>query len=513
MTAVLYRDSLANIRIEPEVLNMLPEDIVVSRVMMPISFDYDKGLLTVVTSRYDSVVRDSDLITCILHKRIPMISGLKVISCSFDNFCNGYFSNYKKQFVSSAASSDVDATASSDITSEQTKLADQILEYAINVGASDIHFNPDKNDCNVKMRIYGHLYPTDFKLSVADEMVIGNIFKRRCNLEAFGLMPQSGRFSYRNKDIRFESAPYGGDGLRNSLTLRIIGSASDVRLLDNLGLNADEVADIRSIMYKPTGVFLLCGPTGEGKTTTLYAVIKELQDTGEYKIITIEDPVEKYITGVVQSQVRAADNVKTNYDFLTGMRSAMRQDPDIIMVGEIRDKETAISCIQASQTGHTVFSTLHVSNSISVFKRLQQLGAPVDGFSEQCIGIASQRLLPKLCPYCKHKIVSPKNVMLRKEDLELLENGETWTSDGCPKCNNTGVVGVLPVIEIVVFDNKLRDFFSEPHGLVDIEAFLRKEYGFKSLWDKGMAHVARGDVSLSSLFSRILPDDVKEKQD
>ena len=190
-----------------------------------------------------------------------------------------------------------------------------------------------------------------------------------------------------------------------------------------------------------------------------------------------------------------------------------------MLVGETRDAETALTAVQASQTGHLIFTTLHVRNSIAVFRRLQDIGVNVSGFSEQIAGIASQRLLSTLCPHCRHTQRVPDEMLdqLRPQVRALLPKDSeghalSYVSDGCSYCNSTGIGGRIPIIEIIPFNNYLRDYFSEKHGLVDIEIYLRQHIGFASLWDKGFAHVADGTVSLKELLSRIEPDEDLSKE-
>lgn len=218
--------------------------------------------------------------------------------------------------------------------------------------------------------------------------------------------------------------------------------------MDELSLGDEEVSILRRLIHKPSGIILVCGPTGEGKSTTLYSCLKEIRDTTNSIITTIEDPIEKFIPGIAQTQVRIAENDSNSLTFDDALRCMLRQDPDVIMVGEIRDKATAITSVQGSQTGHLILSTLHVRNSISVFRRLNDMGANVSGFAEQIVGISSQRLLSVNCPHCRRRIVSKLNSELRGQDLELLEYGtddngqEGYISYISTGCENAAIPGL-----------------------------------------------------------------------
>ena len=510
-----YSGTLANEVISPEVLAMLARDIMEKRYMMPLSYDDETATLTIVTSRFDDNFMDSYIILELIHKSYPDVAALNFLFCEYNNFTTGYSAHYKQQFQP-GAQQQAEKTEDAAVTTEQTRKSEEILQKGILLNASDIHITPRRNGSNIVYRVQGVLLESDMTLSLEDELMVTRIYKTNAKLNVNNLIPQDGRFTYLGKNIRLSTMPYGGDGERNKVVLRILSTSDVIPSLPDLGFDEEEVNALEKLIYKPSGIILICGPTGEGKTTTLYSLLNELNATGKFVIVTFEDPIERYIDGVAQSQVRYAEDARTNYTFQRGLRSSLRQDPDIMLVGETRDAETALTAVQASQTGHLIFTTLHVRNSISVFRRLQDMGVNVSGFSEQIVGIASQRLLSTLCPHCKKQVKIPKEIvaMLREQDRRRLMrdmDGDyvAYASDGCNHCNSTGIAGRVPIIEIIPFNNYLRDYFSdsEKHGLVDIELFLRKNIGFQSLWDKGFEHVLKGDVSLEELLSCIEPDE------
>lgn len=508
-----YTGTLANESIAPDVLAMLSKDIIEKRFMLPFAYNKDSGTLKIITSRFDDNFMDSEIILALVSKNYPDVRSLEFISCEYNNLSAGLRAHYNENFALGAQQV-TQVTNETKVTTEQTKKSEEIIQLGISMGASDIHITPNRNGASVIYRVDGKLINSGMTLSIDDEMMICRIYKTNAKINVNNLIPQDGRFSFVGKNIRLSTMPYGGDGERNKVVLRILSTSDTIPTLTELGFSDEENKLLHTLIYKPSGIILICGPTGEGKTTTLYALINELNNTNEYIITTFEDPVERYIDGVAQSQVRYAEDERTNYTFQRGLRSSLRQDPDIMLVGETRDAETALTAVQASQTGHLIFTTLHVRNSISVFRRLQDMGVNVSGFSEQIVGIASQRLLSTLCPHCKHAEKVPADVLatLRAEDIALLPkdaDGDyiTYVADGCNECNSTGILGRVPIIEIISFNNFLRDYFAEKHGLIDIELFLRETTGFKSLWDKGFAHVADGTVSLKELLSRIEPDE------
>lgn len=507
-----FTGQLGQENISPSVLSMIPIELIEKRYIFPLKFNELTGCLSIVTSKYNDVFRDYELILKLIQKQATNVKSVELMSVDFENFQAGYSAHFHKSF-SNMLNDDSSNSQSEKITSAQRDLANNIIKEAIEKKASDIHITPRKAGSQIQFRIDGKLYSSQTALTSADEHMISNVYKRNAGLEPNDLIPQDGRFSYLGKDIRLSTSPYGNTGGRNKIVMRIIGGAEDVPTLEELNFAPDEIKQLRHLMQKPSGIILVCGPTGEGKSSTLYSILSELKRTKNQIIFTLEDPIEKFIDGVAQCQVHYSENEKNALTFAKGLRSALRQDPDVIQVGEIRDGETALTSVQASQTGHLILSTLHVSNSISVFRRLEDMGANVNSFVEQIVGIVSQRLISQLCPHCRKKIISPYNEFLRKEDLELLEDGKySYTSEGCEKCNHTGIIGRIPLIEIIEFNNYLRDYFSERHGLIDIEKYLRANSGFKSLWDKGMSNVILGKVSLTELLDTLVVDEVLDKE-
>lgn len=502
---------LTTLNVPADVLAMVPQNLMENYVILPIAYS-ETGILTLVTSKHQNVLENLNLLTNLIKKDNPNLVGLDVREVTYDNFQNGYFALFHKEF-SVNISDEHTETEINGPTSEQTKLAEEILDSAIKLKASDIHIIPKYNGGTiVKFRINGKLFNQQFTLSTNDEIMLNNIYQRKAGIEVSNLMPRDGHFPYKGYEVRFNSEPYGDKGTRSKIAMRINSNDEKILSLEELAFNQKEVKILEKLAMKPNGIFLVCGPTSEGKSTTLYSIINLIKNQKNRIILTFEDPIEKYIEGITQCQVRYADNEKNSFTFAKGLRAALRQDPDVIQVGEIRDTETALVSVQASQTGHLILSTLHVRNSISVFRRLEDMGANVSSFTEQIIGIASQRLLAKLCPHCRKRVISPLNDLLRKKDLDLLEEGKySYEADGCEYCGGTGIIARMPIIEIIEFNNYLRDFFSEHHGLIEIEKFLREKADFQSLWDKGIAYVAKGEISLSELIESIEVDEDLEK--
>ena len=512
-----FSGQLSDLKLGPDILNMVSKTLRVSRNLMPVEFDGDSGVLTIVTSNFADNFADYAIILKLISDDYPEVKAINFLSCDYDNYSNGYFVLYGETFTSGIAFEGREERSTElEIRSEHTKLADRILKAGIDANASDIHITPTRNGASkVEFRIDGKIRDSGITMSHGDSLVVTNIYKRNAKLEVTNLVGQDGHFPFLGRDFRLSTQPYGGDNESNKVVLRIIGASDTIQNLENLSFSRDEIISMKRLIHKPSGIVLVCGPTGEGKSTTLYSCLQELFNTTSGVIVTVEDPIEKFIPGIAQTQVRYAENERASLTFGKALRSMLRQDPDVIMVGEIRDKETATVAVQASQTGHLILSTLHVRNSISVFRRLSDMGANVSGFAEQIVGITSQRLVTMNCPHCRKKVVSNYNSLLRKQDTVGLEYGRddegnvgflTHVSTGCEHCHNTGYASRTPLLEVIEFDNFLRDYFGQAHGLVDIEMYLRKKIGFKSLWDKGMERVRLGDISLEELCNTIEPD-------
>lgn len=519
-----FQGQLSELKIPADVLNLVSKTLRVSRNIMPIEFDKESGSLTLVTSNFPDNFAEYAIILKLINEEAPDVSSISLLACDYDNFSTGYAVIYGEPFTSGAGiEGREERRADLEVRSEHTKLADRILKAGIDANASDIHITPTRAGATkVEFRVDGKIRDSGITMSHEDSLVITNIYKRNAKLEVTNLVGQDGHFPFLGRDFRLSTQPYGGDNESNKVVLRIIGASDTIKNLSELSFSDSEIAAMKRLIHKPSGIVLVCGPTGEGKSTTLYSCLQELFNTTNGVIVTVEDPIEKFIAGIAQTQVRYAENERASLTFSKALRSMLRQDPDVIMVGEIRDKETATVAVQASQTGHLILSTLHVRNSISVFRRLSDMGANVSGFAEQIVGITSQRLVTVNCPHCRKKIVSPYNNLLRKQDIKGLEYGRddeghegflTYASTGCEHCDYTGFLGRVPLLEVISFDNYLRDYFGEYHGLVDIERYLRETQGFKSLWDKGMERVRSGDISLEELCTTIEPDvDLKDNK-
>jgi general secretion pathway protein E len=375
------------------------------------------------------------------------------------------------------------------------RLCDRILLEAITQKASDIHFEPQENSLQVRYRVDGVLHPKN-RVDKTQQNELVTRLKVLAKLDiAETRLPQDGRMKLsvgeREIDFRVSTVPvvFG-----ERVVLRILDKKNIYLGLDAIGLPQDLLFTLRNLLTKTQGILLVTGPTGSGKTTTLYSALKELNSTS-VNIMTIEDPVEYKLQHMAQIGV----NPKIELTFSAGLRHILRQDPDVIMVGEIRDKETAEIAIQASLTGHLVLSTLHTNDALSAPARLMDMGIEPFLISSSLIGVLAQRLVRVICPHCKEKYLpSPEEC----QDMGFLEKRPyLYRGKGCPDCFGLGYKGRIGIYELLVMTPSMRSLYHEEQDPVKRAAFAQKN-GFKTLREQGVS-LALDGVTTSEEIIRV----------
>jgi general secretion pathway protein E len=333
------------------------------------------------------------------------------------------------------------------------KLANHIISQSIKARASDIHIEPYQNSFKVRYRVDGILYDLLTPPKWIQPALISRIkVMAKMNI-AEKRLPQDGRIEVKigdqDIDVRVSTLP---TSFGERVVLRLLNKTSSLYRLSDLGLLPDKLALLKKLVKSPNGIILVTGPTGSGKTTSLYSVLSSI-NTPDINIITIEDPVEYQIQGISQIQV----NPKINLSFARGLRSIVRQDPDVILIGEIRDQETADIAVQSALTGHLVFSTLHTNDSAGAITRLVDIGVEPFLISSSVLAVAAQRLVRVLCNDCKEPYV-PDDLALQSIGMtsDQIKNGNTCRAKGCENCFNTGYRGRIGIFEIMVMDHNLK---------------------------------------------------------
>lgn len=373
------------------------------------------------------------------------------------------------------------------------KLINGILQDAIRTRASDIHIEPYASRLALRFRIDGVLQDR-LSLSARLSSVLVSRVKVMAQLDiAKKRVPQDGRFSLnlgeRAIDVRVSTLP-SQHGER--VVMRLLEKTSSLMTLPDLGLEAGALRALQSALSRPSGIVLVSGPTGSGKTTTLYAAVSDLND-GSRNILTVEDPVEYALDGIGQTQV----NPKVGMSFAAGLRAILRQDPDVVMIGEIRDPETAEIAVQASLTGHLVLSTVHTNSAIGAITRLRDMGIEPFLLSSTVSAVVAQRLVRRLCEACKTPF-APTAAQLHQIGLTPSSRHSFARARGCSACQNTGFSGRLGLYEIVTMDDTLRAMIHDNRSESDMAAYAFKAQ--RTLLQSGAALAASGVTSLEDVM-------------
>ena len=382
-----------------------------------------------------------------------------------------------------------------------------IIKHAVEGRASDIHVEPTRENLRVRFRVDGVLYSTiSLPLNIASAIVTRIKILSNLRIDE-SRVPQDGRFHARvgqkEIDFRISTLP---TSLGEKVAMRVLDPTAGLKELPDLGLQFDNLEKLQQEIRKPFGMVLISGPTGSGKTTTLYAVLNILNKE-QVNIVTLEDPVEYFIDGVNQSQVRP----EIGYSFATGLRNVLRQDPNIIMVGEIRDEETASLATHAALTGHIVLSTIHTNNSVGIIHRLIDLKVPTFLIPSSLILCVAQRLIRKLCPYCKEKVransemekiildeVSKLPQSVQKK-LKVSSPIYIYQPKGCDKCASQGTKGRVAMFEVLVMTRQLEKIIIEK----PIESEIIKEsqrQGMITMRQDGIIKAIQGTVSFEEVI-------------
>ena len=462
-----------------DILKLVPQTIAEKNNIMPIDIVGNK--LLIVTSKPADVSAIQDAKVSSMMDIKVCYAQEKTIKTAIDK----YYKNAELFFKDTSTTKSASKSKVS-ITSEETqkklediessvsntpvvKLVNSLIQEAYTRGASDIHIEPFEEEVLIRMRIDGDLQ----EVMRVTKQSLNGIISRIKILSGMDIaekrIPQDGRYEYDNGDIQCD--------LRVSTLPTIYGEKCVMRLLntsgqalltfDKLGMSKENIDRFNKITSAPNGIILVTGPTGSGKSTTLYAVLNKL-NSPKVNLTTIEDPVERQLYGVNQVQV----NTKAGLTFASGLRSLLRQDPDVIMVGEIRDYETAEIAIRAAITGHLVLSTLHTNDSIATIDRLIDMGVAPYLVSSSVNAIIAQRLVKRLCPHCKEKV---KTTLADKSILEDKEISEMYVSKGCNKCKNTGYSGRIAVYEIVEISNRMKTLITKRAGSDELRQEATKQ--------------------------------------
>lgn len=492
---------LSNVIVDPAAIARIPQALARRQLILPLSIDLIEKVLVIAVVDPDNIVA-LDQVRALLQNEFRIETQLAsesdilhaIDQCyGFELSIDGILHEIEPSDIEPQKS----ALEASEFSQPVVRLIDALLTEAVQLNASDIHFEPEPNFLRIRYRVDGVLRQVrSLHKSFWSAMVVRIKVMSGMNI-AETRAPQDGHISLKlsgwNLDFRVASHPTTHG---ENIVLRILDRQKGIVPIEQIGLDESALHTLRALMAKPEGIVLVTGPTGSGKTTTLYSILSHV-NTESVNIMTLEDPVEYPIPLIRQSAVNEAAKL----DFASGIRSMMRQDPDIILVGEIRDHPTAEMAFRAAMTGHQVYSTLHSNSAIGAIPRLLDIGILPDIMAGNIIGIIAQRLVRLLCEHCKYAY-QPDHFERKILGLDTHDSTVIYRAAGCEKCQHQGYKGRRAIMEILKLDSDMDDLISRRASMRDLKlAALDK--GFRPLAQDGIQRILRGETSLAEL-SRVI---------
>ena len=479
--------------IDPNLIKIIPKTVCVNNSLIPLFVD-GKNVTIAMSDIFDIVGMDR------IKKLFPGDYRIKPVYAATSDILNTIDQYYDYEMsidgilkeIESGKAVINESDVNNDYSSPMVRLVNAILADAVHKRASDIHFEPENYFLRIRYRIDGkmvqvrsvhkdHWKTIAVRLKIISDMNIAESRK-----------PQDGRIETeilgRKIDFRVSSQPtVNGE----NIVMRILDESQSILSLREIGMNNHNLKLLSKLVRKPNGVIIITGPTGSGKTTTLYTILSEINSIDK-NIMTLENPVEYHIPLIRQSNIK--DDV--GMSFGKGIESIMRQDPDVILIGEIRNKETAIAAIQSAMTGHQVFSSLHTNDALSAIPRLENIGVPSYLLAGTIICVIAQRLTRKLCENCK--ITRPINDLEKKLLKKYPKVTHVSHPKGCDRCNNAGYYGRTPLMEILPFDKNIDDMILNRASRSDFANYMKK-MGFMSMSDDAILKIAQGVTTLDEV--------------
>jgi type IV pilus assembly protein PilB len=488
---------LSHYEIEPNVIQLIPSELAKRALLLPVKIQGNKLYIAMV-----------DPMNFFAIEEVRMCTGyqIEVAMATKDELMLAIMKYYDLQESVEAVMEDysvVDVIESNYFTDEDSavvRLVNNIITKAVAQRASDIHFDPQETELIVRYRVDGLLITERSLPKTMQSVVIARIkIMGNLNITEYRI-PQDGRIkaNYNGKpiDIRLSTLPtvYG-----EKVVMRILDLNSATNDLTKLGLREKNMQLFKQMIKTPNGIVLITGPTGSGKSSTLYAALKEL-NAPDVNIMSVEDPVEYQLQGINQIQVKE----EVGLTFATGLRSMLRQDPDIIMLGEIRDLETAQIAVRASLTGHLVLSTLHTNNAVESITRMQDMGIEPFLLTASLVGIVAQRLVRRVCQHCRqlHPITPEEKIFLQKYGYQ---SETVIRGRGCAACYNSGYRGRIAIHEVIPITRELKDLILKKATSRELIEFVRKQ-GYESMIEDGVQKILNGTTSFAEVMRVAMED-------
>jgi len=490
------RVSLSNYAFDRGAVSVLPQRVARRRMVIPLNYDEDGAIVVAMADPLDIEALDEVELRS-GRRAVPVVTTSSEILLAIDKYMAEHEAfreviELTSLIESESGLDEVDSRVAQGADVPIVRLVNQIIREALLDRASDIHFEPFEHDIRVRYRVDGVLHevmrlPKSARPEMTSRIKIMadmNITERR--------RPQDGRIQLRIDDrpvdLRVATLPTPQG---ESIVIRVLSQALAFHSLEDLGMNAEHLATVAKLLLKPYGAVLVAGPTGSGKSTTLYAALKRINDETR-KIITVEEPVEYQMDGVTQIGVNNAIGLT----FASGLRQMLRSDPDVVMIGEIRDPETAVTAVRAALTGHLVLSSIHTNDAPSALTRLSDMDVAPYITSSALLAVIAQRLVRKLCVHCKHPVVpNPDAVVTLGLESAMFAKRRVWGPVGCDRCLNTGYLGRVGIFELMVLDDEIRKLFLHEAPAEQLRS-LAIEHGMRTLRQDALDKVLDGVTSL-----------------
>jgi type IV pilus assembly protein PilB len=489
--------NLYRLNLDPSIVHLIPEPLARRYTLMAVAMNRNKLTVAMADPLDFYAIEDVQMSTGFQVE--PVIASREELLTYIERFYG--IKESVEELQNLIPQEEVDLTAEvTDENSPVVRLVNQIIHQGVQQGASDIHIDPGPDEVRIRYRIDGILHTQQTLPKSMHPVLIARI-KIVSNMNiAERRLPQDGRmkidFDLRPVDIRVSTLPtvHG-----EKCVMRLLDTANAVMSIQKLGMSESNLNLFKKMIHSPNGIVLITGPTGSGKSSTLYAALNTLTSDA-VNIITVEDPVEYQLPGINQVQV----NHTTGLTFARGLRSILRQDPDIIMVGEIRDNETAEIAVRAALTGHLVLSTLHTNDAVSTISRLLDMGIEPFLVASSIVGVVAQRLVRRVCDQCAEPYNAPE-----AEQRWLAARGYPTThlrkGRGCGHCKNTGYKGRLAIHEMIMMDEPLRSLVLDKRPDSDYRNYLQSK-GFKSMLDDGLTKAAMGLTTVTEVLRVTIRD-------
>ena len=488
-------------KVQPKALRLIPEDMARRHTLIPLDIIGDS---LIVVMAYPEDIRTIEDIKAQAKIRVEVALGIpsdieRAIDINYRS--SGEIEKQVSQFAP-AAEEEAEVTPELIARTPVAQTLDLLITQAVRDRASDVHIEPQEDRLRIRYRIDGILHDMfSLPLSALTPLVSRVKILAEMNI-AEQRRPQDGQFSIKvgDREIDIRAATME-TACGERVALRILDKSLSLFTLPELGLLPDALKKYQAMLKSPFGMILVGGPTGSGKTTTLYASINQL-DRNKYNILTIEEPIEYRFLDINQTQV----NPKAGITFTSGLRATMRHDPDIILVGEIRDKDTATTAVQAALTGHLVLSSIHANDAVSVLFRLMDLGAEPYLISSTLVGIVAQRMVRRICTHCRGRYQPAVEEQIAYEEEFKQQPATFYSGAGCNLCANTGYLGRTGLFEILVISEEIRRMLLGNTSAGDIRAEAIKE-GMVTMKRDGMLKVKEGITSVSEVLRSVFSID------